>query len=530
MINISILRDEDLQSVVKKFISALLPHDGFSSKQFNQVLQKLLKYIKVEEFEMEYAMLVGALDQFGKIGLVYEEFEIKLDKSTFLELVEVSIVDAVIRPEIGMKEWLTYMGMDSNLQNESVKNSACQTLYQRCEELYDECFEMGIATTEALNFEPELAQVFKQVVLVQALNSEAEILRGSLRVGRKTYSGVDDCLAYRALVSAEVHNRISAADSEFSITIDSIESSYQVLEQLKTGSEVIAEWGIPVLDDGTPILKHRLVIVVGNENVGKTQFAIDKAVNVLLQGRRVVYMCGESTKANIYCKILINYVWKKFGIIVRKQDVLCPMDCPTEVSKIINMSIIELASAGQLVLVEAFSYNSLGSELKAQYDSNHFDLVVIDHSCALKGAVGEGSLHSNVSELAKDVLEFKNGYPVCVLVTSHPSTHGKEALERGKEVNHSTTKGSNDLSANADEVFFLESNRALQKQQLIKLWNSKRRDEAVITEPIVLQTKFEVSGFIYDESHLAVSSEMTIDQQEALASLEADVEGTEFPY
>lgn len=247
MINISILRDEDLQGVVKKFISALLPHDGFSSKQFNQVLQKLLKYIKVEEFEMEYAILVGALDQFGKIGLVYEEFEIKLGKSTFLELVEVSIVDAVIRPEIGMEEWLTYMGMDSNLQNESVRNSACQTLYQRCEELYDECFEMGIATTEALNFEPELAQVFKQVALVQALNSEAEILRGSLRVGRKTYSGVDDCLAYRALVSAEVHNRISAADSEFSITIDSIESSYQVLEQLKTGSEVIAEWGLSLI-------------------------------------------------------------------------------------------------------------------------------------------------------------------------------------------------------------------------------------------------------------------------------------------
>lgn len=530
MISLSILKDEDLQGVVKKFLSALLPHEKFSQKHFNQVLQVLLKYVKLEEFEMEYALLIHALNDLGKIGLAYEEFQVMLDKKTFLDLVEVSVYDSVLNPEVRMTEWLDYMGMDSNLQNERVRESACQTLYQRCQELYDECFEMQIPTTEVLRYEPELAKVFKQMALVQALNAEAEILNNHLRVGRKIYKGVDDCLEYQELVSAEIRNRLIAADSRSTITIDSIENSHQVLNLSRVDTEAIAPWEIPPLDDYTPILKHRLVVVVGNENVGKTQFAIDKAVNVLLGGKRVVYMCGESTPSVIYCRIIINYIWKKYHVITRRMDVLYPQDCPADIAKIINMSIIEIASSGLLSLVESFSYSTLGGELKALYDSNHFDMVVIDHSCALKGTAGDGSLYSKVSSLAADVLEFKKNYPVCVLVTSHPSTHGKEALERGKNVDHSTTKGSNDLSANADEVLFLEANATLKKQQLIKVWNSKRRDAAVITEPIILQTIFEVSGFVYDESHLTVDSEMTIDQQEALASLESVPDEMEFPF
>lgn len=530
MIKIDILKSEDLQSTVKKFISALLPTENFNPALFGTVLQTLFHYIKLEEFEMEYYLLLKALSDFEKIAASYEEYVPKLEKSVFDSLVEKSITEAVVKPELGVKEWREWEGMPSNLNNEAVREECCQQLCQRASELYEECFEMAVNSNEVLGAEVELENVFKQEIALQSINTQAAILRGSTRVGRKVYSGAQDALNYCALVCSEVKNRVDNASGDGTITLDSLESVYTILEDAKASLDKIADWGIPPLDDGTPILRNRLVVVVGDEGSGKTHFIVDKATNVILAGKKALIMCGETKKGKVYYLILKNYIWKKFGIIVRNVDILNPDDCPSYVSKVIHIAMLETITKGALSFTDAFSYDTVGAELQAIWDRVKFDFVAIDHSMALKGKAGDGSMHSNVSALSSAVLQFKLRNPVCVVVASHTSVYSKEMLSKGRTPTNSTTKGSNNLSTDADEVFTLSPDPSLDKQGLIKFINSKRRDFERVTDPIILRKKFDVSAFVYDKDYLVSKEEITMDQQEALSALDNDLDAEEFPY
>lgn len=284
----------------------------------------------------------------------------------------------------------------------------------------------------------------------------------------------------------------------------------------------IAKWGIDPLDDYTPILKHRLVVVVANENIGKTKFCVDKATNVLLEGKSVAYMCGESSPAKVYSDILINYIWKKYDIGVTADYLADPSECPDEVQKAIGMSIDELITEGRLTLCESFSYDTVYSELVDLYNQRAFDCLVIDHSCALSGTVGTGSMKDKVDSLAINLRIFKKAYPVCILVASHPSVTAKDALTRGKAITQSPTKDSQTLSNEADEVFILRDNETLQKQELLILQNYKRRDAARVLDDIYLRKRFEVSALIYDESQQALDSVMNLSRQQAITDLMAD--------
>ena len=137
-------------------------------------------------------------------------------------------------------------------------------------------------------------------------------MQNSYKVGRRRLRGYEDWLKYTAGVCAEVRQRLDSADAASSEAIDTMEGSMALLQDLKQSFIPIADWGIPPLDNYTPILRHRLVVVVGQENIGKTKFAIDKAVNVMKAGGRVLYMCGETTKAKVYADIIVNYVYKTF--------------------------------------------------------------------------------------------------------------------------------------------------------------------------------------------------------------------------
>lgn len=522
MLSVDILRDEELQGAVKKFISALLPHDGFNGDAYSSVLQTLFRYVHLEEFEMEYFLLLTALNDLNKIKSVYEDYVPSLSRDSLSQLLEVSISDAVERKELGLKEWLATEGIDSNLANEANKEEICQKVYRRCMELYDECYELGVKTTEAFNFEPELAAAFRSCMSIHAVNTQVMMLREGIRIGRRYYKGFDDWVDYTAQVASEIRTRLDLAADTSTVAVNSAESAFTLIKDLEAMHDPIANWGIPELDNFTPILKYRYVIVAAEENVGKTMFAIDKATNVLLAGGRVVYMSGETMPAKIYSKVLINYIWKKYGVVLEERHILAPEECPPDIQKIINMSIIEISEKESLVLREAFSYENCYDEMKALYDQYKFDLVVIDHSCALKGSTGDGSLHAKVSKLAEDALRFKRAFPVCVLINSHLSTLAKESVQRGKKVGASSAKGSQDLTGNADEVFVLSSDETLAKQGLLKLENTKRRDAGRVMEPILLKTKFEVSAVIYDESKQAIDVVDSIEKEEALAALEDD--------
>lgn len=520
MLKINLIEDEELRGVVNTFISALLPHENYDPSMFTTTLATLQKYIKFDEFRMEHRLLIIALVELGKIKIAIETAEPRLTRQTFEKILEASIMDAIVRPELGVFEWLKYEGLNTNLAIPTVKEDACQRVCGRALDLYDECYEMQQSSVDVINHEPELKAAFIAHTSVQCINFQSEILQGEASLGRKRYRGAVDWLQYTKKMTAEIEERVSSADSEKVLRLDSIEGSYKLLSDLSELLVPIADYGIPELDQFTPIMRHRLVVVVGKENIGKTKFAIDKAVNVIRVGGHVVYMCGESEKATVFADIMINYIFKEFGIIVRSEHLAAPSMCPDDVRKVIGMAVETVISKGGLTLCDSFNYDTLRSELDTLYENCKFDLVVIDHSCALSGTTGDGSLKAKIDKLAYDCRDFKKAYPVCVMVTSHPSVASKETAKNDRTTNDSPTKGSQNLSTEADEVFYLRDNDTLVKQNLVMLENTKRRNAGRVTEPIVLQKRFDVSAFIYSPDLQSGSTRMGLDRESALDDLD----------
>lgn len=520
MLKVNLIEDEELRSVVNAFISALLPHENFQSSMYSDVLTTLLKYIHLDEFKLEHGLLINALFELNRVKTAMPDFEPMLLRETMESFLEASIMDSIGRPELGVAEWLAFEGLNTNLSIQTVREEACQKLCTRALDLYDECFAMAEDTCSVLNKEPALKAAFLANYSRQCINTQAEILRGEARVGRKKYRGSVDWLEYTTKSAAEVRERVNLAESSKVLKLDSVEGSYALLKELQALNVRIADYGIPELDDFTPILTHRLVVVVGRENIGKTKFAIDKATNVLLAGGKVAYMCGESQKARVYADIMINYIWKKHGIFIRSEHLAAPEMCPDDVRKVIGMAINEVVNAQGLILCDSFSYDTVYSELEALYESTSFDMVVIDHSQALVGTAGDGSLKGKIDSLATAARDFKKAYPVCVMITSHPSTANRDTSKRDKRANDSATAGSSKLSAEADEVFILRDNETLQKQGLLILENNKRRDAGVVTENIILQKQYNVSALVYDAALQGGENQMALKREEALKAID----------
>lgn len=519
MLKIDILQDEDLQEIVNRFISALLPHDSYCPSMYSQVLHCIFKYVKLEEFQMEYRLLLSVLNDLNKIRIQFAgSFVPKLERQQFQTCLEMGIMNAVTDPTLGIKDWLAYEGLNNNLDIEGTKEIACQKLCERAMELYDYCFSLGVSAEEILNEEPALKSAFMAHCGTIGINTQRSIILQDTKVGRKKYRGFEDWMKYTSQMLTEIKDRLSNADSDAIVTIKGIEESTNLLKDLSELHVPIAQYGIPEIDDYTPILRHRLVVVVGKENIGKTKFAVDQTVNVMLAGGKAVFMCGETQKAKVYADIIINYVYKKFGCIIRPEHIACIENCPEEIAVIINMAIAEIVGDGKLILADAFDYGTVYDQLQSLYEAEHFDACFIDHSCALVGTAGDGSLKAKVDALSEAVKNFRKVFPVYIMVTSHPSTTAKNTDSQGKVTSDSPTKGSQDLSTDADEVFFIRDDEVYRKQHKVILENTKRRNAGRVDDYIILTKKFEVSAFIYDanDQKLVVKDEVQANKNNEL--------------
>lgn len=518
---ISLLKDEGLQEICKPFISGLLPHENYDSVVFTDILQSLFSYIRLEEFSGPYYVLLKILDDLNQLKSRFNNYVPKLTKEVLEQTLQVSIEDAIMLPEVDMKYILEYNGLNSDLNIETTKEIACQKLYSMCLDLYDECFEMAVDSNTVIDQVPSLKAAFIGHVSQESINTQALMLQGSVKIGRQVYSGSEDWFEYLKQFSLDLSGRLNKDDVNTE-KLGSVEDGLSLLSNLSTFNEVVANYGIPEIDGisgsiGTPMLRHRLVVIIGAVNVGKSMFCIDSAAKALLAKKKVVYMYGESAREKIYAQILISYIKKKYKICVNMQHLVNIEACPSHVQKSINMAIHDLLDL--LYLRGSYSYFNLYEELKADYEMYNFDAIFIDHSYALKGLSVKDNGKAAIDAMAIHLREFKRHYPVYVCVASHPSIVARDAMSKNKEIKDSPTKGSSNLYAEADDAFVLKAYDNLEKSGQIALINMKRRDASVITDPIVLQKDFSFYSFIYDEKLQVKSTNVSIEGEEALSEL-----------
>lgn len=517
MLNVNILEDEELQDVVNRFISGLLPHDNFDDRYFSEILNILFKYIHLDEFNMEYYVLLKVLDSFNKIQVSVDGYKPRLTRNSLEDTISVSIPNAITQPNIGISEWLAYQGIENNLDIATTKSMACQKLFTRTMDLYDTCFEMSVSSGDVPASSTSLVSALLSHVAEQNVKAQVNILQKSHRLGKHVFSGADDWLVYCSKTVAELDNRINSADTDNVVELDSVEKAVRVLKETTTALIPIAEWGIPQLDDFTPILKHRLVTICGNENIGKTMFLVNSATNALLAGKKVVYMCGESVPGVILSKIIVNYIYKKYKKFIRDTDVINTENCPDSIAKLINISIAEIVGNQSLRLVDTFSYDNVYHEMKDLYDKDPFDAIFIDHSFTLTGG---DRLENPICTMARTFRRFKKDFPVSIIVASHLAADVKPMISSDKPVTKAPTRGSSVLAEESDEIFILRDNLMLSKQGLIMIEVYKRRGPA-ITDPIYLKKKFSVYAFEYSDEYQSANAEISNSVAGALEQLDS---------
>lgn len=495
MLKINILEDDILKDIVNNLISGLLPHENYKPEGSGELMNAIVKYIHVDEFEGQYYALISALSQVMSIARALVDYTPSLEKSSLEIILRSNVSELVRKPEVNMKKILELEGKDTNLDIETNLNEACKILYARTLELYDECFNRKKSAIMSLSFIPAYESAFLSHIQEQNINTMAKILRGKMRIGRTTYTGAEGAFEYSKYCNLELTQRLAQEDENVTRLTD-IAQGEDMLDDLAEMFIPMATYRLPPIDDETPILKHRFVVVAANENVGKTKFAIHTAGQLLLEGKRVVYMCGESIKGLVLASILSNYIYYRFGVCINTNQIAKRKELPLDKQKLISLAMADLIETEQLIFVNEFNYYTVFDELADIYKARPFDAVFIDHADSLIG--GKTQLEDK-TELAKSLRRFKKKFPVYVQLLSHLSAIAKELLSKGKQVDSSPTKGSGAVSAEADDIFVLYNNEILDAQNCLAIQNYKRRNAAKVLEPIIVRRKFSVNTIEYDE-------------------------------
>lgn len=525
MIYVNILEDEELQKVVKTFISGLLPHKNFRKEKFVEVLQAVTSYVKLEEFSMEYFVILSAISELNKINLSVDNVPY-LTKDIFSDIVEISVEDLLNNQSVRIKDYLEHEGLNANLSIQTSKEAAMQRLYSRSMELYMECFEMAIPTEEAISYLPAYKSAFLARVMLDSANVQSTIIMKGCWIGKHFYSGYQDCLEYLTHLTNTVNERLNDIENESSLyVVDSLAKIKEMDEALKKAFTPIAFWGIPELDGneiipGTPILRYTLNVIVGAVNAGKSMFCKDTVTQVVMSGGKALYMYGEGTKEDVWAGILINYIYKKFQKFVTTQMLIDEESQPEEIRKIIRLAQAELFESGAVSFREAYDYDHVYDQVLDDYKRHNFDLLVIDHSLALKSSGKTAS--ENVHNMSIALRNVKRKLPVALLVASHPSAAAKDYMSREGMLpaEIATTRESSTLEAEADFLYVLRSNTIMEKQGLIALESKKRRRAPKLQEHIILTKMFDVCHFEYDPSRQATEELDRLDAESALLEME----------
>ncbi|VYU46802.1 hypothetical protein [Clostridium paraputrificum] len=519
MIKLNFYSDEgnnELQLALEDLLSCVLPHENFKGELFILCIESINHMIKREEMPVPHGVLMKILQDFAKLKSCVDFESPELSKDHLDAILVASLEEYVKANRREVTEWALDLGTQLNLEIGTDMEKSFAMIYQETIDLYDRCFDKACKTAEYKLYLLRLRNAFKGNALYQSLIVESKILQSSEWIGKRRYAGFDDCLDYKRTFLAELTERLEDVE-ENTKTINSVLELEALRKENREKSKRLADYGIPQLDDVTPILTNRLVTICGDPGVGKTLMMTYLTARLLVNKIKVCYMCGENPRNKIYNMIIASYIGLRYGMFVTSAQVAGIEDCSEDAERIIRVAELEVMEENLLTTREYFTYDNAYDEMKSVYESTGSVVYMVDHSAALRSAPGS-KLFTNKDRLdcaAIQYRNFKKDFPVGVIVASHLSVDGsKEAIKFGK-VMSAPTRDSSILDKESDEEFILLMNETLKKQNLIEMQIKKRRDKEAPSDHIILSQDKEFIQFEY-RPELQGDVAESISKQEAI--------------
>lgn len=521
MINLS--RDEELQEVLKQLISAVLPHENYKPKMFSSVVQSILNHIRIDEFFMEYYVMMSMLADLRESMIVIKGMVPKVTREIFESNVSSRAMDLVSDPNTKVSEWSKENAHAFDPRSEINIEEASTRLYKRCLDLYDDCYALKVDTESALTILPTLKSLLISNISYTSVESQNAIINGAIsqRVGQrfKTYSGPEGWLEY----IRDTYSRASSRLEPMDMTVNSygnISNAMQVIEKWELNAIPIAKYNLEPFDNTAPIRRHWYSIIVANPGVGKTAWAVMIVNRMIHEGKHVLVMLGETTEELFIARYISQVMFEKYGLWIGEEALSSLGALDEDVADKVRQELLHLMTCGYYHTIGALPYRDLYSNLKSIYEEIEFEALVIDHSAALSGGRNETEDLTNMSYAVKT---FKKDYPVHVTVMSHMSAAMREMLSKGQiDGDQNAARGSSNLTNDADEIKMFVTNDDLKRQELIAVQTRKIRGPK---PPKIVMLKYHdsVGAFEFDPKDQGKYSESQISKDLALEKINSKV-------
>ena len=517
MIKLDFHGDEDLTLSVKRVISSLLPHDNFDSDFFVTGLSGLTKLIHPNEMPIEFWLITEVLSEINKIKITVPSYQPRLERDSFLHIIASNLEDFINNNTRELKEWAEYNSMDLDYSIPEQVQNVQVAVYNSTIELFDSCFELAIPSNQVPMLLVSLQGDFKSNAMRTCLKIQFEMMERGSWIGRRKFLGADDTFEYIRSFTSDFRLRLSEVNDNEVVQLDDPSKLAEVNKLNESQSQVIAKWDIPELDDYTPVLRNRMVVLAADPNAGKTSYLMNRASRWIFKyGAKVAFISGESTINKIKNGISSNHIYREYNKFVSPEQIIGLTDSAEEAKRLINISDMDIANSGKLILGTSLTYDNFYEDAKKLYEESKFDILIVDHTGSMRTASNSKlyDIKQKIDTMIYQARQFKNDYPVCIVFASHLSINAQNDLKKFGRVYSIPTKDTGDPNKEADEVFILYRNETLEASSLSALQIYKRRAPMKPKHDIILKVRPNVIDAEYLPELQAQGSKL--DKDEAL--------------
>ena len=412
-------KDEQLCDHLNHVLSGLLPHESYQPSTFSLLYPALSTILPSTEARGLYFAFYTVLEKFFKLQSSMEAgaYQVNIARDRFATALTNNLPDLILEPHMQVSEIMSEEGKSGDITIPTVQNDAMQVVFEKTMNLYDTCYELGQTYEDAMAYIINLKDSMKANIIDTGIKMQRAIISTGYKYGRKNYRGTTGWVEFSQQLVREV-SELDAITSD-DLTCDNLEMLSSIERQTVAMSEGIAEYGIPQLDDRTPILPHRFVVLVARENVGKTQVVTHLIASVIRAGGRPYFACGESQPNVMFLRVVSSYIYQEYGLHFTEADLVGEglNALSSEDFQIVQTAKARCASSG-MVISNSLEYDNVTATFTRAF-YNGCNAFFIDHSQSLRGRKGR-KIGDLVTNLALDCREFKNNYPVYIFLTSHP--------------------------------------------------------------------------------------------------------------
>ena len=256
-------------------------------------------------------------------------------------------------------------------------------------------------------------------------------------------------------------------DSKVENMVEQISNILDVQDKLQNGTLSGIKTGFFTLDNNIGgFSKGELITIVARSGVGKSTFAIQSALNMILANQNVIYLSNEMDCKEVIDKMASSYLDIELTKIRRGQL------NDDELVKYVNFTSM-LASKNNLSVVNESNINSFISKVKLQKLKSNVDIVFVDYiNLILDGAKGDnmtqklGDVVRKLKKLAMD----ENIAVVCLAQANRTVDKENKHKEIYEKVNNSDIQDSARIEQFSNVVISLHRNtlfdNAMAKQKL----------------------------------------------------------------